>query len=906
MPISVGSRIGPYEILSPLGAGGMGEVYRARDAKLNRDVAIKVLPELFSADPERLARFRREAQLLASLNHQNIGHIYGLEDSSGVHALVLELVEGPTLADGIAEGPIPLDEAIPIARQIADALECAHEQGIIHRDLKPANVKLRPDGTVKVLDFGLAKALDPGGNSSADAMNSPTLTARGTQLGVIVGTAAYMAPEQARGKPVDRRADIWAFGVVLYEMLSGKRAFEGDDVSITLAAVLKDDPDWKALPADLPPSVMRVLRRCLEKDNKRRLSAIGDARLDLEDAAIAATEGTSSVSSGPRATPALLPWAIALAGVTAAGAAFAAWGPWRPAPQVAPVRVSGEVGADIALAVGIGSSAVLSRDGETVVFVGMTTQGTSLYVRRLSELQATLLPGTEGAHSPFFSPDGQSIAFFTAGVLKKVAVTGGATMTICPAPGGRGGWWGDDNTIVFQPSAGPNAILHRVYGGGGTPAPIGVQAPNETTQRWPQILPGGRGVLYTGNDGSTVWGNASIMVQPLDGSAPKLVLRSGYQARYASSGHLLFMRESTLYAVPFDLDRLEAAGDAVRVVDGVVGTANTGGVQFSVADNGTLVYVAGRADSPDERIYTMEASGKTTVIRAQGAEWFHPRYSPDGSKLAITIRTGPDPDIWIHEPERDLTKFTFEPGADFAPVWTPKGDRIAFASTRSDSGPANVYWQRSNGTGPITRLTTSPNIQVPYSFDRSGRYLAFTERNADSLTDIMILPLEGDDKAGWKAGTPTAFLNTPANEASPAFSPDGKWLAYTSNESGTPEIYVRPFPSGDDKRKISNGGGVHPRWSQKKNELFYIVIGPQNPVMVVPYRVDGNSFVNEAPKQWSPQAIQPHGQDVTYDLHPDGLRIVMGKPPDAPGARRDKAVFVFNFFDELRRVAPGK
>jgi serine/threonine-protein kinase len=706
---------------------------------------------------------------------------------------------------------------------------------------------------------------------------------------------------------VDKRADIWAFGVVLYEMLSGKRAFEGDDVSVTLASVLKDDVDWKALPAELPPSVMRVLRRCLEKDPKRRLSAIGDARLELDEAAMRSTEGHSSLPPAQRAKPSLLPWAIALVGVTAAGAAFAVWGPWRPSRQVAPVRVSGEVGADITLAVSEGASAVLSRDGQTVVFVGVAAQNLpALYVRPLSQLQATLLPGTEGAYSPFFSPDGKSIAFFVAGALKKVAVTGGAPTTICAVQGGRGGWWNDDNTIVFQPSGGTDTILHRVSADGGKPAPIGVQAPNETTQRWPQALPGGRGVLYTGNDGSTVWDNSSIMVQPLDGSTPKPVRRGGYQGRYVASGHLLYMRESTLYAVPFDLDRLEAAGDAVSVVEGVLGAANTGGVQFSVADNGTLVYLVGRTDGPDERIYTMEASGKTTVLRAQAAEWFNPRYSHDGTKLAITIRKGPDADIWIHEPDRDLARLTSEPGGDFAPVWTPNGDRIAFASTRGDSGPVNMYWRRSNGTGGIERLTRSSKVQVPYSFHRSGRELAFTERNTVSLTDIMILPLEGDDKAGWKPGTPRPFLDTPAHESSPAFSPDGKWLAYQSNETGTFEIYVCPFPSGDDKKKISSGGGLHPRWSANKNELFYLGIDSPNPVMVVPYQVDGDNFVPGAPKQWSTQRIQPHPRGSAYDVHPGGLRIVMSKPPDVPAARRDKAVFVFNFFDELRRVAPRK
>ena len=907
MSVGVGTRIGPYEILAPLGSGGMGEVYRARDAKLNRDVAIKVLPQLFSADPDRLARFQREAQVLASLNHQNIGHIYGLEDSSGIHALVLELVDGPTLADRIAEGPMPLDDAIPIARQIADALECAHEQGIIHRDLKPANIKLRPDGTVKVLDFGLAKALDPVAASSPDAMNSPTVTARGTQLGVIIGTAAYMAPEQARGRVVDRRADIWGFGVVLYEMLSGKRAFAGDDVSITLASVLKDDVDWKALPANVPGSVLRLLRRCLEKEPRRRLSAIADARLDLDDKWGHASEERSAQAATPPAAPSwrvVLPWAVATAAVTGG----ALWAPWRGPAATPAIRVIGHIGVEASLTVGVATAAVLSPDGNTIVFVAANDKDRPrLYVRRLSELQTIPLAGTEDAHGPFFSPVGNWIGFFAGGSLKKIPVTGGAAITLCAAPSGRGGSWSKDGTIVFQPVNTANALLQRVSEDGGTPVSVGSQAADEVTQRFPQVLPNGA-VLYSGNRTTTGWDVGTVMVYPPGDRTPRQLLQGGFHARYVSTGHLLYVNQGTVFAVPFDLDRLSISGTAVPVIERVVSATNTGGAQFSVSENGTLIYLSGTTITRETPIYTMDATGASTVLRATAAEWYWPRFSPDGRRLAITIGVGDQSDIWIHEAKRDLTKFTFEKGIDGAPVWTPDGERIAFASARGTTALPNLYWQRSNGTGPVERLAESQTVQVPSSFHRSGKYLAYSERVDANNHDIWILPFEGDAKAGWKPGKPTAFLSTPANETAADFSPDGRWLAYVSNETGSPEVYVRPFPSGNGKWKVSNATGIFPRWSNKGG-IFYAMPVPTSSafaVMYAPYTSDGESFQSEVPRQWSPQAALSHSFEGAYDIHPDGKRIVFAKPLDLGPAVRDTTIFVFNFHDELRRAAAAK
>ena len=906
MAFAAGTRLGSYDIVALLGAGGMGEVYRARDARLNRDVAIKVLPEVFTADPERLARFQREAQILAALNHPNIGHIYGLEASGGTHALVLELVEGETLAERIERGPVPLDDALSIARQIADALECAHEQGIIHRDLKPANIKVRDDGTVKVLDFGLAKALEGSRDSGAfaqSAMHSPTLTARGTQLGVIVGTAAYMAPEQARGRAVDRRADIWAFGVILFEMLTGKRAFEGEDVSVTLASVLKDDVKWSDLPADLPPSVRRLLRRCLARDPKRRLSAIGDARLELDEPAEAVV--TADRSAAPRAVwRQRMPWAVAAVMAAVAAASVLFWAPWRRSPaNTSPLRISADLGLPGPLAVNMGAAAVISPDAKLAVFTVNVGGRSLLYVRRADHLDPVLLNGTDDAHSPFFSPDSQWIGFFTSDKLKKIPVAGGAIVTLCDAPNGRGASWTSEGTIIFQPSNSPQGVLHQVSESGGSSTPLGKAVAGVVTQRWPQVLPGGKAVLYSANSATINWDAGTLMVQPLPAGEPKMLVRGGYYGRYVSSGHLLYIRNGTLFSQPFDPERLEFRGRESPVVDGVLAAPNTGGAQFSVSDSGVLLYVPGKSIDPELPMTWIEKTGQTAVLREEPTSWSQPSFSPDGRQVAMTIGFGISADVWIYEWARDaLSQFTFGPGGDSAPAWTPDGRWIAYASAEGTNPVTNIFWKRADGSGDPQRLTRSPHSQAPVSFHRSGKYLAYTEQRPETRTDILILPLEGDDKTGWKAGTPTPFLASAAAESGPAFSPDGHWLAYASSESGRPEVYVRPFGGGEGQRKISVGqGGLNPLWSRARNEIFYLEpISGQMAIMVAEYRTDGQSFQVDRPRRWYPGLITAVRPVRPYDLHPDGNRIVIAKPPDAEPQR--KPVFVVNFFDELRSV----
>ena len=908
MSLTPGTHLGPYEILAPIGAGGMGEVYRARDAKLNRDVALKILPDTFATDADRLARFRREAQVLAALNHPNIGHIYGFEDSGTTHALVLELVEGPTLADRIAAGAIPLADALPIARQIADALEAAHEQGIVHRDLKPANIKVRDDGTVKVLDFGLAKAFDPAASSSDEAMHSPTLTARATQMGLIIGTAAYMAPEQARGRAVDRRADIWAFGVVLFEMLTGRRAFDGDDISITLAAVLKDDLTWTALPVDLPSPVRRLLRRCLEKDPKRRLSSIGDARLEIEEAGSTGKEDHVGTPAPAVVIPRwrrILPWAAAAAGFLTALACLLLWQPWRALPSAVPVRLNAEIGADATLETSVAPAAVISADGRTVAVAARDGAGVPhLYVRKLDQLTLALLPGTDGAQSPFFSPDGQWIGFFTDGKLRKISVTGGAAITVCELSSSmRGAWWGDDGAIVFAMTSSGNPRLQRVSAMGGVPTVVGELATGEVVQRWPQLLPGGKALLYSGNATPAGWENGSLMIQPLPTGTPKVVLRGAFHGRYVRSGHLVYLHDGTLFAVPFDLAKLQTVGEAVPVIEGVLSSAVTGSAQFTVSDAGTLLYAPGKANDEAAPISWMDNTGTITTMRAAPSSWYLPRFSPDGQKLAMTVSDSTQTDLWVYEHARDtMTRFTFDAANDREPVWTPDGRRLAFHSDRGVKGIANLYWQRADGTGEIQRLTNSAGAQWPFSFHPSGKFLLYAEQFAKTGYDLMLLPIDGDEAHGWKAGTPVVFLSTPATEFSAMFSPDGRWIAYQSNESGGFEVFVRPFPGPGGKWQVSTGNGQIPMWSPTRPELLYV---HGDKIMAASYTVAGDAFRADKPHEWGPASIRPfNGSFPTVDLHPDGRRLVVMKRPDVAEQKRDKVVFVFNFFDELRRVAP--
>ena len=885
----------------------MGRVWRAHHTALKRDDALKVLPEAFLADPERLARFQREAQILASLNHPNIAHVYGLEDADGSKALVMEFVEGPTLDDRIAHGAIPIDEALPIAQQIAEALETAHERRIIHRDLKPANIKVRPDGTVKVLDFGLAKALARQAAISPELSQSPTITTPAmTHMGIILGTAAYMAPEQAKGKTIDHRADIWAFGVVVYEMISGRRLFAAADATETIAQIITKGPDWDLLPASTPPLLRDVLRRCLVRDPRYRVQAIGDVRIALEEARrqpVAQTVPTPSVADGT-AWRRMLPVGVALSGLLIASLMVLT--PWRSAQDPRDVmRFTTDVGLDASLVPLFGPGVVLSPDGRKLVSSLRRTgeDNQRLYVRTLDELQPSALQGTEGARDPFFSPDGQWIGFFAAGELKKVSVNGGPAVTLSAVPDGRGGTWAEDGSIIFTPSPGAGVTLMGVSVQGGRPEPITRldEAAGEVSHRWPQALPGRTGVLFTANTITNNYENAALVVQSLSTGAKKVIHRGGYHGRYLRSGHLVYIHEATLFAAPFDLERLELTAPPVPVLAGISATPTNGGAQFAVSDNGSLVYLSASDAAMGASIYWLDRSGTTELLRGS-KNYFSIEFSPDGRRLVTSIFERQS-DIWIHDWKRDATsRLTFDPAEDQYPIWTPDGRRITFASARGSKGPSNLYWQPVDGAGEPQRLTESPNQQIPMSWHPSRRFLAFREVRPGNNFDIMILPMEGDDAKGWTPGKPTPFIESRFVDREASFSPDGTWVAYQSDESGKYEVYVRPFPGLGGKWQISTDGGEYPRWSRNGKELFYRT--PDQRIWVVGYEAGKDGFRADGPRLWSQATFSDRGgQARNFDLHPDGRRFAVLKTSEAQRPI-DRVVLILNFFEELKRVVP--
>jgi Protein kinase domain/WD40-like Beta Propeller Repeat len=896
--LSPGAKLGPYEVLAAIGAGGMGEVYRARDTRLQRDVALKVLPEAFARDAQRMARFEREAKLLASLNHPNIAAIYGLEESGPIRALVMELVEGPTLADRIRSGAIPVDETLPIARQIADAVEYAHDNNVIHRDLKPANIKVKDDGTVKVLDFGLAKAMseDP---AEGDMSNSPTLSMAATRQGVILGTAAYMSPEQARGKKVDRRTDIWAFGVVLYEMLTGKQAFEAEDVSMALASVMKSDPEWNQLPHDLSPSLRNILRRCLQKDPKQRLRDMGDVRLAMdgafETAAAAQASAIAAVAPPPPLWRRAIPIAIAVC-LAAALAGGAVWLLTRPAP---PPVVRTEIATSAATALAVGGfdrDVAISPDGSHIVYRG----NGRLLVRALDQLEPEALTGLGSVpRGVFFSPDGQWIGFVDGTTLKKVAITGGPAVTICSldaAP--RGATWEPDGAIIFA-TANTAAGLFRVSEGGGEPAVLTKpdREGRETDHLWPEFLPGGQAVLFTiTTSGGT--DNAQVAVLDLRTGAQKIVVRGGSHAHYVESGHLVYAAAGTLRAVRFDLQRLETTGTPVPVVPEVLTTTTGGGANFDVARNGTLVYLPGGIAATARTLVWLDRQGREQAIKAPPRAYAYPRLSPDEARIALDIRDQ-ESDIWVWDLAREtLTRLTFDPAPDRFPVWTPDSKRIIFASDRA--GAANLYWQAADNTGMVERLTQSPNIQWPFSISPDGMRLVFEEQTASA--DLMALTLDKDRR------TQPLVQSRMYTERNGEISPDGRWLAYQSNESGQYEIYVRPFPDVNSGRwQVSTMGGTNPLWARSGQELFYVA--PDGALMRLPIE-RGPAWRSGTPTKlfdnnyaWVVAGFSGR----SYDISADGRRFLAIKPATEQTGAPSNLIVVQNWFEELKqRVPAGK
>ena len=886
MALAPGSLIGPYSVTAPIGSGGMGEVWKARDTRLGRDVAIKVLPAAFSQDADRRARFEREARVLASLNHSNIASIYGIEDVSGdgpsALALVMELVEGETLADRLARGALPFDSAIGLAHQIAEALEAAHEKGIIHRDLKPANIKVTPAGKVKVLDFGLAKALDEE-HAAPDLSQSPTLSVGVTQHGLILGTAAYMSPEQAQGKAVDHRTDVWAFGVVLYELLAGRRPFTGETMQEMLASILRDEPDWRAVPA----KARRLLQRCLEKDPRRRLRDIGDMHLLLEDA------------PAPAAPARWTPW-IAAGSLVLATIAVAGWWvssrPSNATPQLLRFDLDLDQGAPSTYF--YGPNAVLSPDGTRLVFVAEGADSIPrLYVRRLADGGASVeLPGTEGAHSPFVSASGRWVGFFDRRSLKRVAIDGGAALEVVEISNPRGGSWDGDEHIVL--SLGSTNSLGRVAASGGEVQAVTEFRPGDSSHRWPQVLPDGKGVLFTANSNIVGFDAANIVVVQPGERLGTIVVRGGTYGRYVASGHLVYFRAGTLFARRFDLDRLEADGREVPVLEEIAYSNLNGGGQLDIALTGAAIYTSGAGGLGQMNIHWMDAGGKTTPLLGKPGVYLWPRISPDGQRLALTTVQGASQSNAVYDPARDtLTPLSFESQVASAPLWTADGRKILF---RSNEGLA---WIRSDGGGTAQQLTRGKYAQYPWSIHPSGNRLAYFEQAPPSGFQIWTLPLDASNGELKAAGSPEPFVVTPRITFHPAFSPDGRWIAYDSNESGGFEVHVRAFPPGSGGNWIvSAGGGSMPAWSSSGPELFYKTFDQR--VMVVSYTTTADSFVADKPRPWSTRALADTGTYPNYDVAPDGKRLAVLMPIEPPRGR-PRVTFISDFFAEIERRLSG-
>ncbi len=885
--------IAHYRILSRIGAGGMGEVYRASDTKLGRDVAIKVLPASFASDADRLARFEREAHLLATLNHPNIAAIYGFEEAQDVYALVLELVEGPTLADRIEAGPIPWDEALLLAKQIAEALEYAHEHGVIHRDLKPANIKITPEGTVKVLDFGLAKAFEENPRN-VDLSNSPTLTHRATQSGIIMGTAAYMSPEQARGTAVDKRTDIWAFGMVLYEMLTGSSPFDGETVSDMLAAVLRAEISWSVLPADTPASLRRLLRRCLERDRKRRLRDIGDARNEIEE--ILAGNADSLIGSAVTiAPPPAGRWrelAWVLAGLAVLMAVVLGWMRLRPAsvaPNV-PLHLSVSLGPTQELSDDGDLLLALSPDGSRLVFTARRgSDREQLYLRQLDRPEVTPIPSTVGAANPCFSPDGKWVAFNAEGKLKKVSLDGGEPQVLCDAQWGQISW-GRDDKIIFTLNY--NTGLWRVSASGGTPEKLTSPdlSKGELGHFWPQVLPDGKSVLFTAF--STPIEKARIAVLSLETRQWRVLIEGGIFARYVPTGHLVYARAKTMMAVPFDLASLKVTGPPVAVLEDIPAHSSNGNSQFSISENGVLAYVPASTLTPDRMLVSVDRQGVARPLTDRLKGYFDPRLSPDGRRLAVTIEdSNKSSDVWVYELDRGvLSRLTSGPTLEFSPVWTPDGKHMVFVLERPIY---DLFWKAADGSSAEQPLLTSGNDKFPGSVSPDGQVLAFAENHPETRMDLWILPLEGERK-------PKPFLQTPYLEHSPAFSPDGHWLAYQSNESGRDEIYVQAYPGPGGKVQISTDGGGAPVWARSGRELFY---RSGRKLFAVPVKTSPQ-FTAEKPVQLFEGPYAWVLYRPGYDVTPDGQHFIMVKIPEGSAPRQINVIV--NWFDELRRHASAE
>jgi serine/threonine-protein kinase len=907
MRLSAGARLGPYEIVVAVGAGGMGEVYRARDTRLGRDVAIKALPEEFADDGERLARFEREAKVLAALNHPRIAAIYGLELAAGASFLVLEYVDGESLAQLLKKGALPLSDALDIARQTAEALEAAHEKGIVHRDLKPANIMLTRDGQVKVLDFGLAKAIDPTepGDFSGDAdANSPTVTGLGTQLGVILGTAAYMSPEQAKGRVVDKRSDVWAFGCVLFEMLTGRRVFDGEDVSDTLAAVLRSEPDWTRLPDQVPADIRALLKRCLQRDRTKRVTEIGVARYVLESVDTAQGEERRAGAPGQRWRATSM-WLSLAAAVGLTTGAIVWWlEPTVPEhhlvtrfvyslPEDQNSTFGGLAPAVPGRAIASPVDAAISADGRQIVYCA----NQRLYLRAMDQLDAQPIPGTdENPTQPMFSPDGQSIVYFVSlgsalnipTTLKKISVSGGTPVPLAQAPSLPYGasWHGD--TIVFAVNTESRAGIQAVPSTGGAPTTIIEVNPKAEVIAQPELLPDGKHVVFVVRPAARGGAYGDIVVQALPNGERKVLVANGTSPRLLPTGQLVYLQTGTLFAAPFDFEQLKVGVPSPMVGNVAAIGPVLAGMFWIASAEGSLAYSPTNSAGATATLVWVTRQGEETPIPAEARAYRFPRLSPDGTKIAVDT-TDQEKDVWVFDlAKHSPTRISFGPAQESSPVWMSDNRRLLFVSG------TDVIRKAIDGTGKAETVARNPPGGYLSSLSPDGK--SVMSRTGGGAVDVlMTIPLDGSRE-------PQPLLdNNGSSQRNAEISPNGRWIAYDSNESGRSEVYVRPFPNVNAERwKISTEGGYVPMWARSGEELFFVQPTGKAPLMSVKVQA-GSSFTYDKPHR-----LFDTGSYLTrywfraFDISPDGQRFVFVKPAGADSTTRPSIVVVSHWSDEVR------
>jgi Tol biopolymer transport system component/predicted Ser/Thr protein kinase len=901
MAILPGRRLGPYEILSAIGAGGMGEVYKARDTRLDRIVAIKVLPAHLADRAELRERFDREAKTIASLNHPHICTLYDTGHQDGIDYLVMEYLEGETLAQRLVKGALPIQQVLQYAIEISDALDKAHRKGVTHRDLKPGNIMLTKSGT-KLLDFGLAKLKQEVAPASIPLSELPTANDPLTAQGTIVGTLQYMAPEQLEGKEVDARTDIFAFGVAVYEMATGKRAFEGQSQASLMVAILeREPPAMSSLQPMTPPALDRVVKKCLAKEPEKRWQAASDICDELKWIA----EGGSQVTLAPAAQTKgvrLLgrrPLGFGT-GALLLGAVIASLATWnlKPTPPqpVSRLVITLPPGQQLA-GLENGPAVALSPDGTHLAYVARQSGSQQLYLRALDNLEARPIPGTEAAINPFFSPDGQWVGFFAGGKLKKVSVSGGPALSLGDATNPRGASWGNQGTIIFAPTT--VSVVQQVSDGGGATQPLTRPEKGEASHRWPEFLPGGKAVLFAASPTSGSWINAQIAVQSVGTGERRNLIQGGMFPRYAPSGHLVYAQGGNLMAMPFDPQRLTATGAAVPVVEGVLQSASSGAAQYGLSATGSLVFVAGGVQSVQLKLVWVNRNGAELPLAAPAHAYLAQRLSPDGRRVAVGI-TDSESQIWLYDLSREtLTRLTFEGNSNQYPAWTPDGKRIAFQSNKE--GPLNLFWQLADGSGGLERLTTSDSTQIANSWSPDGQLLAFHEINPGTQRDIWVLRMGDPSPGSGQVRKAQPFLRTRFDEAGSRFSPDARWLAYISNESGRYEIYVQPYPGPGGKWQVSTEGGTEPVWNPSGRELFY---RSGDKMMAVEIATQP-SFSAGTPRMLFEGQYQPTPATLpNYDVSPDGQRFLMLKPVAAAQAAPTQINVVLNWFGELKQKVP--